>query len=82
MSKEKAKAVLFTYTAKGKTFTDAFEAPKYEDPQLMCEQMREAVGDDFPGAIFSIGMNKAARDIMATRRMRQMGFKDYEHSTD
>ncbi len=76
-----AKAVLFTYTASGKTFTDAYEAPEYPDPQLMCERTRAAVGDDFPDAIFSIGMNEEARKIMSDRRMKEMGLtvKDKEN---
>lgn len=74
-----AKAVLFTHTSDGQLFADAYEAPEYEDPQLMCERMQNAVGDDFPDAIFSIGMNEEARRIMTNRRMREMGFEDYDH---
>lgn len=74
-----AKAVLFTHTADGRTFADAYAAEDgYEDPQLQCERTRAAVGDDFPGAIFSIGMNDEAREIMARRRMKAMGFSDEE----
>jgi hypothetical protein len=69
-----AKAVLFTRTADGQTFTDEFTTDAgYEDPHLQCERTRAAVGEDFPDAIFAIGMNFAARQIMADRRMREMG---------
>lgn len=74
-------AVLFTYTADGKTFTDAYSEADYPDPQLQCERMRAAVGDDFPDAIFSIGMNDRARDLMTNRRMADMGFTGYDHAT-
>jgi hypothetical protein len=73
-------AVLFTYTAEGKSFTDAYSEADYADPQLQAERMRSAVGDDFPGAIFSIGMNERARDIMTNRRMADMGFENYDHA--
>lgn len=69
-----AKAALFTLTADGETFTDEFSSDAgYEDPQLQCERTRAAVGEDFPDAIFAIGMNDEARNIMVDRRMREMG---------
>ena len=78
---EQAVAVLFTYTTDGQTFTDAYrEEDGIPDPQLMCERMQAAVGDDFPGALFAVALNERARDIMTNRRMREMGFSDYDHA--
>lgn len=78
-----AKAVLFTQTADGQTFADEFTTDAgYEDPHLQCERTRAAVEGDFPGAIFAIGMNFEARNIMAARRMRAMGLEQVAAEED
>lgn len=59
---------------------DVFEGKDHPDPQLAAERMRAAVGDDFPNAVWAIGVNEPARDIMTNRRMREMGFEDYDHA--
>lgn len=76
---EPAKAVLFTYTEDGQTFTDAYcEADGIPDPQLLCEHVQAAVEEDFPGALFAVALNERAREIMKNRRMREMGFPEYK----
>ena len=74
-----AKAVLFVHTSEGKLFAEVYTTDDgFEDPQLQCEAMKASVQDDFPDAIFSIGLNEEARQIMTRRRMRAMGFSDEE----
>jgi hypothetical protein len=76
-------AVLFMYNPKnGKTSTDVFETPTHPDPVRSAENLREACRDDFPGAIWSLGMDEEARIIMTNTRMREMGFADYDHAKE
>lgn len=73
-----ATAVLFMHDPKtGQTTTDVYATPDVENPVLRAENIKRSCEDDFPGAIWSIGMDDEARDIMAAHRMQQMGFTDY-----
>lgn len=76
-----ATAVLFMWDPKTEKVTaDSYSTPETADPVRRCERLKSACEDDFPGAIWSIGMDEDARDIMATTRMREMGFEDYDHA--
>ena len=63
----------------GTQSTDIFrESDNNErDPFHRASRLRDAVRDDFPGAVFSIGVNKRANDLATVTRMRAMGFEDY-----
>ncbi|AXH70122.1 hypothetical protein HOT74_gp09 [Microbacterium phage KaiHaiDragon] len=76
-----ARAVLFMFNpATGRTSTDVWETPEVADPVRRAENVRRSCESDFPGAVWAIGMDEEARDIMATTRMREMGFEDYDHA--
>ena len=76
-----ATAVLFMWDPKtGNVTADSYSTPEVEDPVRRCENLKAACEDDFPGAIWSIGLDEEARDIMASTRMREMGFEDYDHA--
>lgn len=76
-----ATAVLFMWDPKTqKTTSDVFTTPEYPDPVRQAELLKSACEDDFPGAIWSIGLDEEARDIMTNTRMREMGFEDYDHA--
>ena len=44
------------------------------------ENLKRSIVDDLPGALWSIGLNEEARDIMTNTRMREMGFEGYDHA--
>ncbi|WNM67712.1 hypothetical protein SEA_LITTLEFORTUNE_9 [Microbacterium phage LittleFortune] len=76
-----ARAVLFMWNpATGQTTTDVYETPTVEDPVRRAENIRRSCEDDFPGAVWAIGMDDEARDIMTSTRMREMGFEGYDHA--
>lgn len=75
-----AKAVLFCYTAEGRVFADEFTPPRFPDPVRAAENLKRSIVDDLPGALWSIGLNEEARDIMTNTRMREMGFEGYDHA--
>lgn len=78
---EPGKAVLFIHTKSGMTFAEEFlEGDSDRDPQLRAELLWEGIKDDFPGALSAIALNDRARDLMANRRMAEMGFTDYDHA--
>lgn len=72
-------AVLFALLPNGISHADVFKESEDpdRDPWDRADRMRAAYGDDFPGAIYSIGGNDRARDLAAARRMNQMGFDGY-----
>ena len=77
-----ARAVLFMWNPRnGKTLTDVFSTPEHADPVAMAHALRDSCRDDFPGALWGVGADEEAIDIMATNRMRAMGFEDYDHAT-
>lgn len=58
----------------GQVTTDAFyEADSPRSPWHRAAAMRESVRNDFPGWIWSIGMNERAHALMTTENMRQIG---------
>lgn len=72
-----ARAVLFMWNPQnGKTTTDIFEAPEYDDPFHQAQALMESCKEDFPGSIWSVGTNEEARKIMAATRMRWMGLAE------
>jgi hypothetical protein len=78
---EVGKAVLFIQQASGKVNVDEFlEDESGRDPYHRALGLWRSCEDDFPGAIWSIGMNDRARDLMAEANMHAMGFKDYDHA--
>jgi len=76
-----ARAVLFMYNPEtGKTTSDVFTTPEYPDPVRQAEALKASCVDDFPGALWGLGLDEEARDIMTNTRMREMGFEDYDHA--
>lgn len=72
-----ARAVLFMWDpTMNKTTTDVFETPEYADPFHTAQGLKESCEGDFPNAIWSIGIDEEAREIMKNARMRAMGFGD------
>jgi len=58
----------------GYSVVEVFSGTDHTDPEFQAELTRSAVGDDYPNAVWAIGVNEAAREIMGNRRMRAMGF--------
>lgn len=71
-------AVLHSYDPKtGETSADPFEE-RSEDagktsPYHRAVALRDSIAGDFPGRIWSIGMDDRARELMAAENMRRWG---------
>lgn len=76
-------AILHGYDpVNGKTTSDPFEE-RSEDvgktsPYHRAAALRDSVSGDFPGWVWSIGLNDRARDLMASENMRRMGLTEEE----
>ena len=74
------RAVLFTYTADGQNFATPFEGCEGpgRDPFHRAQALKESLEADWPGAIWSIGIDEEAREAMADTRMVAMLGPDWK----
>lgn len=74
----KGRAVLFMWREGRTTTVDVFDEDDShpDSPWHRAAALRDSCEDDFPNAIFAIGMNDQARDLMQAENMRRCGLKE------
>ncbi len=73
---EQGIAVLFRCDPekRGDVTYDVFREGEHDlDPVRYAELLRDSCEADFPGSIWSIGMNERARELMRDRRLAEWG---------
>lgn len=79
MAQEIGQATLFIQQANGKLNADTFREDDETildlDPYHRAIGLWNSVKDDFPGAIHAIHVNDRGRELMADKRMKDMGLR-------